>query len=73
MGLGPIYGGRQWPITDQEKAWCNTAAKQPIPEHVKRHHADQHAATHTQRLTLPGRYDRHGNPLPEQPRREGWP
>lgn len=59
MGLGPVYSGRQWPITPTEKSWAATVNK-PIPQGIKDHHADQHAATHTQRLRLPGRYDIHG-------------
>ena len=52
MGYGPVTpGGKQLPITPWECSWAAQANK-PIPEHIKRHHADQHAATHSQRLVI---------------------
>lgn len=63
MGLGPFRNGRHWPITSQDGAWFKTV-NDPIPQHVKDHHANQHAATSTHRLVLPGRYDRFGRLLP---------
>ena len=52
MGYGPVTpGGKQHPITPWKGSWAEQA-NQPIPEHIKRHFADQHAATHSQRLVI---------------------
>lgn len=64
MGYGPISpGDKQLPITLWMGSWAQGVNK-PIPQRIKDHHADQHAATHTQRLRLPGRVDVQGRPLP---------
>lgn len=62
MGCGPVINGKQMPITPWKGSWAEQV-NQPIPQHVKDHHADQFAATHTQRTILPGRYDAKGNSL----------
>lgn len=53
MGYGPVINGKQMPITQWENSWA-ARANDPIPEHVKRHFGDQHAATHSQRIRLEG-------------------
>lgn len=58
MGYGPIVNGKQMPITPWKGSWAATV-NQPIPEHVKRAHQDQFAATHSQRIVM--RCDQHGN------------
>lgn len=52
MGYGPVTpGGKHAPITPWKGSWAEQVNR-PIPEHIKRHHTDQHAATHSQRLVI---------------------
>lgn len=60
MGYGPVINGKQMPITPWEGSWAATV-NNPDPERrarLQRAHQDQHAATHSGRLRLPGTYDR---------------
>lgn len=69
MGYGPFYGGRHHPITPVTNSWA-AQVNRPTPQHIRDAHADQFAATHTQRLVLPGRVDIRGNRLPDS---NQWP
>jgi hypothetical protein len=66
MSLGPYRNGRHWPITSTDGAWATTVNQTGIPERVKWQHAETHTPWTLHALTLPGRYDRFGNRLPER-------
>jgi len=78
MGYGPVTpGGKQLPITPRDgKAWCDTV-NNPIPQRVKDHFADQHAATHTGRKVIGTMTDaeyRRMKGLPKPTEKQGqWP